>query len=226
MPVKAQLISKDSLVLQSAFHNSLQVYHNALFPQTSLYNGSRYAFYPFGFQEGQPFLVLANKDSSYIVVDHVRYDSVAFLYDLVRQKVVVNNPAGDAIFLHNEKVNEFSQGGYRFIRISEDTASLVTGFYAVLHSGRIALLQKRDKNIRSTVTSDGEQRFVDEKIRYFIKKDSLYFPVDGRRSVLNIFPEKRSDLQQYIRREGLSFKKANIENSLIQLMRYCEKLMP
>lgn len=220
----AQSLSKDSMSLASAIHNSLKVYHSALYPQTSLYNGSRYAFFPFEFKEGQPFLETSNKDSNYIIVDFVKYDSIAFLYDLVRQKIVVNNPSGDAIFLHDEKVNGFYQNGYKFIRINKDTANLSTGFYAQLHTGRVTLLQKRDKTIRSTVTSDGEQRFVEEKIKYFIRKNSTYLSADGKKAVLNIFPEHRSDLQQYIRQEKLSFKKAFIEKSLVRLLQYYEKI--
>lgn len=65
-------------------------------------------------------------------------------------------------------------------------------------------------------------RFV-EKISYYICRDGVYYPVSGKRSLLNLFKEKGNELKRYIKDQKLSFGDER-ERSLIRVVEYCETL--
>ena len=221
---KAQLVSADSVALQGAFNKSLDVYHHALYPSTSFYNGARYHPYRFSFKEGHPYYLSSLIDTGYIVIDQVRHNRIPMLYDLVRQKVVVHTPSGDAVMLHSERIQSFYHQGYLFLNITKDTGLITAGFYAVLYNNKMQVLQARAKSVRDDVTSDGVMYYADEKIKTFVIKDSIIYAANNRKDLLRIFSDKSDEVRRFIRSNKLSFKNGNFEQSLVTLTNYYETL--
>ena len=222
--LEAQITSTDSTLMQAAFEKSLQVYHQAIYPSTTFYNGGRYHPYRFSFKDGHPYYLSPLIDTGYIVIDHVRYNRVAMLYDLVRQKVVVHTPSGDAVMLHSERIQSFQHQGLLFTNIKKDTGLITAGFYAVLFDKNIKVLQSRIKNVRDDVTRDGVLYYADEKKKTFIIKEGIVYPANSRKDLMRIFSDRSDELRRFIRTYKLSFKNDNFEQSLISLTNYYETL--
>ncbi len=220
----AQQSIDDSLSLQSAFAKSLVVYHKALYPSATLYSGIKYSGYPFPFKEGHPFFVTTETDTGSVEKDGVLYHDVRFIYEIVRQIIIVFNPQGDAILINGDRVSAFDLHGYHFIRVSGDSSSVKSGFYALLYNGNVKVLYRPVKLIRSVIDDRKEERFIDEKNYYYLRKGNEYYPVSRKKDVLKVLRDKKPELQQIIRKEHLQFGRREISASLIRVATYYDKL--
>ena len=223
--VFSQAINNDSVSLKSAYARSLEVYHKALYPSTTLYSGVRYSPYAFRFQEGHPFFVSAETFTGSIEKDGVQYLNVRFIFETVRQVIIVFNPDGDAILMDNDRISGFNLHGYKFTHVPDDNGFVKGGFYAVLYDGSVKVMYKPLKVIRSVIAQSKEEFFIDEKHLYYIKKGNKYYPVSRKRDVLKVLRDRKEELQQLIRKEHLEFRKKNISATLIRVAGYYDKLI-
>lgn len=208
-----------------AYAKSLEVYHQALNPPTGLFNGARYYGYPFLFKEGHPYFVSPQPYQGNIQKHGVNYDSVGFIYDLVREQLIVYNQEGDAILIHQEDVTGFSLNGSRFIRMIGIDSEADTAFYAVLYDGNTKLYMRPVKTLQSVIDQyTGELFYIEEHNQYFLKKAGVFFPVTTKKEVLRILKDKKPELQQYIRKEHLSFKKTYLTATLKKLTSYYDSI--
>ena len=226
--INARAQDQDSAVFAASIHKAVSVYHHFLTPETGLYNGLEYV--PFGYQikNGDPFWLSSKFNTGSVTYDGVLYENVSLLYDLVKQVVIVNQP----IYYYNvqlisEKVSSFSLLGHNFIRLEEDSAGkspIRTGFYDVLYHGRINLLKRIDRKINEELTtSEGIIRTIDERINYFIQQNSQFYTVNSKGELLDILNNRKKELNQFIKKNKLNFRKDK-ENSLIKTIAYYNEI--
>lgn len=226
--VKAQLSADDSVFLQKAVAHAVSLYRQSTGDQSGLYNGSQYAGYPFNFKDGgHPYFITDAAVAGSIVYDNTFYPGARLLFNEISDLLVFEDST-HRIQLISERVAAFSIGSNRFMRIVRDSLSsplTATGFYNVLYEGRVTVLKKEVKSIREELRSvdDGVIRSIDKKLFYYIKKDSVYFPVGTKNTLLRIYKDKKKEIQQYIKANDLSFKKDR-DNLLIKTGAYYDQL--
>jgi len=222
----AQSSADDSVLYQKAINNLVSLYHQSEGDQTGLYNGSQYGGFPFTFKEGHPFFYDGKPGTGSIVYEDVLYENVLLQYDEIQEAVVMED-SSRRIQLLNERIRQFSVFNNAFIRIVKDSLSnalVKTGYYNLLYEGRNRLLKKEIKTVREDITTEKVIYYVDLHEYYYIKKDNTYYAVNSKRNVLKIFGDRKKEVQQYIRKNKLSYRKDR-DNMLIKVTAYYDQLI-
>lgn len=225
----AQLSRDDSVFYVKAVASAITVYHQNLGDQSGLYNGSQNAGYSFSFQSGgHPYFLTSELGRGSIVYDNVFYPDVLLKYDETAELVVFQDPKHQ-IQLISERIARFSITDNNFIRIEKDDSlsnSIVrTGFYNLLYDGKVQALKKEVKVIREELRSNSEGilRFIDISTYHYIKKNNEYFPVNSKGAIMDIFKDRKKEIQQYIKTNKLNFKKDR-DNMLIKVSALYDQL--
>jgi hypothetical protein len=224
----AQLSSDDSVFFKKATDNTKAIYFESLGDQSGLLNGSQYAGYPFGFKDGgHPFFYTNVFLKGTIEYDRVLYPEAFLQYDEVMD-VIIFQDATHRIQLIGERILRFSLLNNNFIRIVKDSgkrALVSTGFYHLLYEGNICLLKKEVKSIREVLISntEGIYRYIDVKKYYYIKKNNEYYPVKRKKTLLELYKDRKKEMQQYIKRNKLNYKR-DPDNFLIKATAYYDQL--
>lgn len=220
----AQPGKSDSLQLAAAI-DSLTVRHSqALGNEQQVYNGKEYFNHDKYYLRGHQFYASNEEQEGSIIYEGYRYNKVAMLYDIVLEQLVVLEPAGAYLFkLENHKVSKFMVHGHTFIWLATDTitqSSFQAGFYDLLENGQAKLLAKRRKVVFEQPTQRGMEGKFEVADKFYIQKQNKFFEVTKKKSVLNVFPNQKKELQKFIRQQHLTFKKAGRENAIASLVKY------
>ncbi len=222
----AQSAADDSLLYKKSISQAISVYHSEIGDQASLYNGVQYADFPFRFEEGGfQFFMDKRPGIGSVTYDDILFEKVLLQYDEIRE-VVIMQDSSRRIQLLNPRISSFTLFGNEFIHIIKDstTKPLVrSGFYAILYKGNVSLLKKEEKLIREEVSRDAVLRFIDVNRYYYIKKDSVYYPVKNKNSILDIFADRKSDIRQFINKNKLSYRR-NRDEMLAKTTAYYDQL--
>ena len=113
-----------------AVNNAMINYHQFLKPETGLYNGREYYDYSPTIKDGDPFFLSTKFNTGNIIYDGILYENVPLLYDLVTSDVIITDSNYFyRIKLNGERVSRFSVLQHTFIRLEEDSNSVIkTGF--------------------------------------------------------------------------------------------------
>ena len=216
----------DSITYIKGINNAVAFYQQFIDPPTGLYNGREYADYANSIKDGHPFFMSTNFNSGSIVYDGVLYDNIPLLYDLVKGEIIIKVGIYK-ISLINEKVSWFSVLNNKFVRIEENDSNqavISTGFYNILYEGEIILYKKQKKKIQEDVSfSEGIKKYIIESDSYYFKKDSVFYPVNNKGSLLSLLQNKRKEVLQFIRKNKLDLRKHK-ENAFIRIAAYYDSI--
>ena len=220
--VRAQ--NADSSLRQDA-SKIVDVYYQSLGEQSPLYNGSQYIEYPFIIQEGHPFFGTQGFVNATIHFEGMTFEEVPTLYDIVRDQVVIlDYHRNYKINLPSDKVEQFQLDGHTFVRVAQDSSKEIkTGFYEQLYQGKAALFAKREKKISQQYSNMEINNVVYSHNFYYIKKGDVFYPVTSKKSLLNILKPKQKEVQQYLKRNNVKFKKAP-EKAALMAVEYYDQL--
>lgn len=225
--VSGQSIQEDSILFQTALSHTLAVYYDQLGDQSRLYNGSLYQGFDYVFREGSPYF-LSNKATR---VGSVEYDSMQFInvpliYEDYRQKLVAVDQ-GFRLQLINDRVNSFTINGHHFLRVfpaPQFRGLTDNGFYDMIYPGRTAVLKWTKKNMQEVLsTTEGSVWYVIESTSYFIFMGSSWINVKSRKDLLNILGSRRKEIQHFIKKNKLNYKKDK-DNTLTQVAGYYDQI--
>jgi hypothetical protein len=227
--VMAQLSADDSIFYQKAVNNTVAVYYQSTGDQSGLYNGSQYAGYPFAFKDAaHPFFFTNLFTTGSVVYDNILYTDAQLLYDEAGD-VLIFRDTSHRLQLISDRISRFTIWGNNFIRIEKDSTArdiINTGFYNLLYQGEdIQVIKKEVKNIREDIRNnyDGVIRYIEVKKYYYIKKNNTFYPVKNKKVVIEIFKDRKKEIQQYIKVNRLSFKNDR-DNMLIKATAYYEQV--
>jgi len=222
----AQLPSHDSLIYSNAVKKVIDVYHQNIADQSGIFNGSQYEGYKVSFNDGHPYYKNDALEKGNIIYDHVAYENVGMLYDLVRDLIVVQDST-HRIQLVNERINEFNLYGDRFVRIEKKesrSALIATGFYNVMYSGNVGLYKKVVKRIREKISNTNDLTALFEITNYYyIKKDNVFYAIDKKNDLLRLFKNKQKEIERFIDEEQLNFRKDK-DNMLSKVVNYYDQI--
>ena len=218
-------LQPDTAFVATAKANALAEYSKALRTQARLYNGSRY-LPPEHDLEEHPYFVSPDWINGSVYYDGEYFSDVPLMYDLYNQTLVAEHASsGHPIRLVEEKLQYFTLEGHYFERIINDSVqnSLpATGIYEVLYRGPTKVVARRQQQLREQIVSTVIERSYDEKNRYFILRDSAFFPVKGKASVLKLLSARKNDIKRFLRQKDLSFS-TNRELALKSIAEYYDQ---
>jgi hypothetical protein len=197
----------DSSVYEST-GNAINIYYQSLREESPLYNGSEYLEYAYTIQEGDPFFETSNWVNGTIYFEGMIFQNVPMLYDIVKDQVIIRDfQKVYKINLPADKVQQFTLPGHNFVRLTHGQSDQIkTGFYEQLYNGKIQAFAKREKKLIEKYGGLQIYNVVISQSRYYIKKDGYYYSVNNKRELLNIFKDKKKNVQQYLKKIGIKFK--------------------
>lgn len=224
----AQLTADDSLFYKKAKENTVLFYQQQLGSQRGLFNGSQYPGYPYSFAKGHPYFYNDTSNNGSIVYDNVPYENIQLLYNEVLDLVVLNQNSR-SIQLISEKISRFTILNHLFIRLVKDSLSPSvpkSGFYELLYAGNTSVFKKETKKINEEVKGLSTEllRNIETTTTYYIKKNNIYYPVKSKSSIVNIYQDKKNEMESYIRNNKLKYKKDK-ENMLVKTTAYYDQLI-
>lgn len=203
----------------------IDVYYQALGEQSPLYNGSEYIEYTFTFEEGHPFFGSATWVMGNINFDGLTFHEVPMAYDIIKDQVVIKDfRKAFNIILPSKKIQQFTISGHTFIRLLHDNSNQIkTGFYDQLYNGKIGLFAKREKKIFEKYLDLHTNNVAYERNTYYIKKEGIYYIIRNKRTMLNVLKSKKKQVQQYLRKNGITFIN-NTEKAMIMAVEYYDQV--
>lgn len=217
-----QTKSVDNGILEKSTNSITSLYYQELGLNASIYNG-------YAFENYKPDIKgLAYFKTDSLVLGTINYDgflyhNVPLMLDLYANKLITpyfKNPF--YISLINELVGDFNIGIDEFINIKPQD-NIEGGFFKILlRHKNLILLSKTEKQLVETVTNKLEKEFID-KTYYYLNLKEKYYQIENLKSLYNLFPNQKTELKQFFKREKLSFKR-NPEQLLTSFLQYQAKL--
>jgi hypothetical protein len=220
--VKAHGQKQDTARLSSSIKKAKSFYEKSMGIQSLLYNGGSPKQYN-SQVDLLPFY-LPDWENGWVYYDRELYTDVPLMYDLVSDKLIVNQVISSAdIELVSMKVSKFNIQGHTFVHLGNGSdISLQDGFYELLYDGNIKVFSKRKKTIEERIEDGRIVYNVESSDRYFIYKDGVYTPVNKKPSVLKALGDREKELKAYSKKSKLDFRRKP-DVSLVQLVRYYER---
>ena len=175
--------------------------------------------YAYSLRDGHPFFDDGHLQKGTVFYDSILYEDLLLLYDLVKEQVVINDSYDNyKIFLINEQLDQFTIQRHLFINLKDSLTPSAPphGFYEQLYKDRITLLKKEKKQVREDLTSGKVEKFIDQSVSYYLKKGTIYYAVNNKRSLLSALNDKHREVKKFKRKNGLSMRHDK-ENTLLQV---------
>lgn len=197
-------------------------YNNSLATKTSgLYTGSLYVRDYFKVK-GHPFFQIDSFQKGEIFYNGVLYKNTNLLYDLSHNNVITEYVEGLRLILVPEKISYFNLAGHSFVR-RNNVFSADEVFYDLLFGGKIEILVSRTKQLEPWVKSQEFRDVFVQKNKYYIQKNETFYRVNNKKELLDVLSDKKSDLNDFIAKNKLDFRK-HFENALLETARYYEQI--
>jgi len=202
----AQLREKDTVTNASHDSAAIQLYHQFLSNEKSLYNGREYIPYTATLANGHPYFQSTDFVKGSVFYDGVLYEDIPILFDIIKNAVVIQDAYQKfRMQLIDEKISWFTINNTSFVHIQDvppGKNSIEPGFYRILYKGNISLLKKESKIIRERLEAKLIKNVI-EMPSFYIKKNNKYYITDSRGDVLDVLKDKKTEIRQFIRQKNL-----------------------
>ena len=215
--------SPDSIIYEESIARIRHAYLSEMGDNAQIYHGAEYI------RNGQraigfPYYISDNMLTGSIFYQGVLYSDVNFFYNLVSDKLIINNYAHNALItLSPLKADSFITSNHFFLMLSADKSKglIQDGYYEKLYPGEPSLLVKREKRLE--IGSGNQDIKYIQYDNYFVKLKNEFHTIDGKNALLDLLRDQESPLKKYIRSNKLNFKK-NLEFSLVSSIIYYSRL--
>jgi len=215
--------STDTSIYHESVSRLQQVYLKGIEDNAEIYHGSEYIRN--GRQaNGFPFFESDNLLAGSVSYQGIIYTSQNLQYDIVTDELIIPNYTKNAlIVLSPRKVDSFSINAHVFVNLESNASNQlpVDGYYEQLYSGEPAVYVKRVKKLASGTGSE-EAKYIQYN-NFFVRLKNVYYPIDGKSSLLEVLKDENDALRKYIRANKLNFKK-NPESALVLSATYYSQL--
>ncbi|GAB3994356.1 hypothetical protein GCM10028807_31930 [Spirosoma daeguense] len=220
-----QTLTADSSSIKIARNAVVRSYNQAMYRQSHIYEGDEYIIHDHRIKV-HPYYVAENLQTGTVLYNGINYENVLMLYDIVRDELAVQPPDGAyRLRLRNEKIARFSFDKHTFTRIVADSATGIrTGFYELLHDGKVKALAKRQKEVLEDISTGVYKGEYLPKDRFYVFKDNTYHEVKTKSSLLRLFPDQSKELRKFIRTNKLKFKNELREEAITKVTQRYDEL--
>jgi hypothetical protein len=220
--VRAQQ-SPDSISYQESVSGLQHIYFTEIGNNAQIYHGSEYI------RNGQkalgfPYYDTDNMHSGTVSYQGTIYTNVNLYYNLVSDELVTNNfDHSNLITLSPQKTDSFTIATHIFLQLTATKSNRLPtdGYYEQLFSGEPGLYARRSKKYFAGTGSE-EPRYT-QRNDYYVRIKNIYYPVDGKNSLLDLLKDQQDVLKKYIHTNKLNFKK-QLEPSLMLVTSYYSQL--
>ena len=223
LPIWMYAQPSDTLWVNQAIAHAQGVYNEHIKGESLLYSGTDFKKYiPIG--DEFPYYLSDDWIEGTLVYDDQRYNNIWLYYDLSIDQVLVENyNFANTIQLVKERVHEFTLENHRFVNLMY--LSNEPGFYEVLYEGKTKVYARHSKSFQSEIRF-GElvNKFV-KKTSYYILKENEFIPVSNKASVLQVFSDRKKEVNQAFRKYNLSFSDNKVQ-SLALMAEIYDQLKP
>lgn len=190
-----------------------------------LYNGRLWRNHYY-MVRGDQFLFTAGLLNGTVTINGRIFRDVLLSYDIFNDEIIAMNENGMMIQLNKEWIDEFSIDynlrKYRFRNLDSDSLGNIYGFINVLFDDDLALVVKYRKEIVMLAVENKYDEF-NQVHRIYLRKDSVYYPIRGRRDLLRYLKDKKPQLKSFIRTNKLQVMKKN-PDSFVPVLEYYTNL--
>jgi hypothetical protein len=225
----AQAAPGDSSSQQNAFNNAVILYATSIGDQSPLYNGPEYFFYDPIIKGNAYFMDVNAFTPGSIYYDGEYYAGVPMLYDLFSDEV--------AVLLYNHfskfslikyRVKSFDFLGHHFVNINADTlnsaSSIKSGYYDELYNGKTEVLVKHSKSVQTNSGGTlGSEKYYSPSRDFYIRKNKAYYSVSSQGSLIDVFKDKKKEIQQYVKASQIKFRR-DPEEAMVKIATYYDHL--
>ena len=200
----------DRTFYQQSLAHTIRGYEQTVGVNSPLYKGKEYVDYTFRIQGDQYFQSYIWEKGS-VYYDGLLYSDVSMKYDIANEVLIVDHAhLPFQVALESANIDYFSLLDHHFIRLEADTlthAGISTGFYDLLYDGKTRFLVKRAKILKDAIEDRQLHYWFEATDRYFIQKDDVFHRVKSKRSVLKVFYDHKKDIQRFMKRNKIKFRK-------------------
>ncbi len=198
-------------------------YTAAVQEQLELFNGRENKGYSNKFDHGSPYFLGDNFSKGEVIYLSKTYKDVSLIYDVVKDEVaILHFNISKRLIPDKSKVDAFTVFGHHFIKPSpgiKNYKSLPQGYYDLLYNDKISLLAKRKKSIHTRYRNTASEIRIFSKDIFFIRMNNSFYEVNANKSFLKHFTDKKKEIIQYMRQNGINFK-GNKEQAMIRIITY------
>ena len=225
--VSAQSSIGDTAYKQIALQQVTDFYLSSIGENALIYNGNEARIYSYT-AESHPYFGSDKFIKGTVNSNGVLYNDIPLLYDMVNDKLIVLDLKKIfKIEQISESIENFSIYGHEFVRLLTDSISksrLTTGFYDRLFNGKsVALFAKRQKTVAEILKETHTELLFSQHEYYYIQKNNIYYPVSDKGSVLKVFGDKRMELEKFLKKNKIKFKKQP-EYAMTRMAEYYDSL--
>ncbi len=188
-----------------------------------IYNGKIESAYNSKLYENTPYYKSPDFTRGIITYKKNIYPDQQIRLDLYKEHLIILTPEKHySVILDSDEVERVNLYDKTFIWENPSSQSgLKPGYYMLLFEGKsLKLLCKETYNIK-----EKQQTFrFDSKILYYLFFNGQYYSVKNKKSFIKIFPQYKKQIDTYIKKHKLNFKKEK-EFSLNTLASYCQELL-
>lgn len=221
----AQVIP-DSIVIQKGKEQARHIYERALEGTQHLYNGSEYIAYQ-PLDEEHPYFLTDEWTTGSLKYDGEWFYEVPLLFDIDRELLIASYYyKGIKMHLNNNRIDEFTIAGHRFINAKTrlDSTRSGIGFFELMYDGKTSVLVKRIKKLNNRIDGLEESReFLESNPVYLVAQGQLV-KINTRHDILKALIQNKKELKTFIRKNGLFVN--NRESSTVQIAQYFDSLHP
>jgi hypothetical protein len=214
----AQSGPDDSAVYRSALNNTINSFYASSKSVCTCLHGKEYIASPFSFSEGSPYFLEAGATGGTLLYDHVFYDGVHLLYDELQDELVFVDES-HRVMLLTEKIEHFSILDHQFIKMGEQ------GFFELLYEGNSTLLKREEKTIRKVNSFSTEDRVIDTRPVYYIRKEDHLVRIEGKESLIKIWGNYEKEISAFIKHNKIKFRK-ELDSDYARVTAFCDQLSP
>jgi len=198
----------DSNLRPSASQKAIEAYLDSKGQNLAIYNGVLHTGYSPSI-EGSAYYKSNVWEKSKLFYEGIFYREVPLRYDMLKDEVIIQQPSsGLGIILFSPRVEYFSFLNSPFIYRRKETNSLIPeGFYEQLAKGKIHLMVKRKVVIDEKITTQVNLKFI-RVDHFYVLKDGVYYSIKNAKAFLELLPDKRKTIQQYLKKNKIKFRKA------------------
>lgn len=148
------------------------------------------------------------------------FNNIPLIYDLYEDQLIIKvekqNGVANQFVLLKEKIEAFSIGNSKFVKITEVNSVDNQGsmFLQLLTSNNAVNLCKKNLKKMSKVLKNSSlsYKFLEQKPEYYIMMDMVVYPLKKKKDLITLFPEFKKELSKY------KWTSKNINSNDAQLM--------
>jgi len=165
--------------------------------------------------------------SGSVIFNGKRFDNLDLKYDIHNDELILSIESYPVIMLNKEMVDSFSlvlgSRIFRFINAGNDTPDVLKGYVNVLYDGPSALYVKYSKMIQP-LGDDGINDQFYQRHQAYLRKGAEIIPVEGKRNLLNLLEDKKSEIRDYTKKNRIRILKQD-PYTYIRVIEYYDNLM-